>query len=378
MNATTVDAVTAGAETAAVELARSVLIALNATSTLPRASVCRLGRELARWLATDTDPAALDAGLGLARGSLQRAFAVRDRASSLAAGEEAKAAALGARLLTLVDAAYPPALLELPLPPPVLYVQGALPSAPAVTIVGSRRADLYGLTVAETFGRDLAAAGATVVSGFAHGIDAAAHRGALAAPEGRTVAVLGCGLGVDYPRGQTKLGRRIGERGALVSEFPVGTAPARWQFPVRNRILAALAQAVLVVRATPRSGSLITVRHALDLGRDVYAIPGRIHEAGSQGPNQLLRDGAFVAQEAADILAHLDPPLGAAAPKPKAARPSDASPLLAALPPAEAMTIEELAAATGMDVQTVVGELLGLELEGTVRRLPGGAYCRGL
>jgi DNA processing protein len=371
----------------AIPRARAMLIALNQASGLPRSSLCRLGRELGRWLGESGD-AALEGELEVPPGSLERATAVRRQAEEIAAREEERAASLGASVLTLVDADYPRSLLDLSLPPPVLYVLGTLPAAPAVTIIGSRRVDLYGLAVAEAFGRDLAAAGAVVVSGFAHGVDAAAHRGALTAAGGRTVAVLGCGLAVDYPRGHARLARQIAERGALISEFPPGTAPAQWQFPVRNRILAALAQATLVIRATPRSGSLITVRHALDLGRDVYAIPGRIHEPGSQGPNGLIRDGAFLAQDPRDILENLDPPLGIRPPRSphrsdreresvgEAALSAPSSPLLAVLAPDEARTTEELALATGWPVERVVSELLTLELAGDVRRRPGGGYAR--
>jgi DNA processing protein len=282
-------------------------------------------------------------------------------------------------VLTPADPGYPASLSELALPPAAIYVRGRLPEGPAVTIVGSRRMDLYGREVAEWFGRELAAAGAVVVSGFARGIDAAAHRGALAAPEGRTVAVLGCGLAVDYPRGHARLGDEIAARGALVSEFPPDTQPAQWQFPVRNRILAALSQATLVVRAGARSGSLITVRYALDLGRDVYAVPGRIFEEASHGPNTLIRDGAYLVQHPSEILETLEPPLATRKEGPlPGASPGETDPLLAALPAAEARTPEELAATLGRPLPQVMAELLERELRGQVRRLPGGAYCRQL
>ncbi len=315
--------------------------------------------------------------LGVDGECLAVAERIRAQAPELAARERRRAAELGAEVLSAADAGYPASLAELALPPPAIYVKGRLPEGPAVTIVGSRRADLYGREVAELFARELAAAGAIVVSGFARGIDAAAHRGALAAPAGRTVAVLGCGLAVDYPRGHGKLGREIAARGALVSEFPPDTPPADWRFPVRNRILAALAQATLVVRSAARSGSLITVRHALELGRDVYAVPGRIFEEGSQGPHALIRDGAYLAQHPRDLLENLQPPL-AGEQQGHTWCAAEADPLLAALPPAEARMPEEIAAAVGRPLPQVIAELLERELHGHVRRLPGGAYCRRL
>ena len=228
-------------------------------------------------------------------------------APAIAARESEAAERLGARFLVVGDPDYPAGLSHLTLPPPVLCVCGELPSGPAVAIVGSRRTDAYGQEVAELFARSLAAAGVTIVSGFARGIDAAAHRGALAAEGGRTVAVLGCGLGVDYPVGHERLGREIAARGALVSEFPCHLSPRRWHFPVRNRVLAALAAGTLVVQAAPRSGSLLTARWAVDLGREVWAIPGRIFDERSLGPNALIRDGAPLVQHPREILEALLP-----------------------------------------------------------------------
>jgi DNA processing protein len=356
-------------------------IALNATPAVGRPCLCRLAREAPRWRHLAAPDPRVAAALGVTPGSLAAALGALPGAAPVARRERGRAAELGAKILVLGDAGYPAALYDLALPPPVLYVRGELPPGPAVTLVGSRLTDLYGREVAELFGRELAAAGAVVVSGFARGVDGAAHRGALAAPGGRTVAVLGCGLGVDYPRRHRRLGEEIAARGALLTEFPVGMAPAAWQFPVRNRILAALAQAVVVVRATFRSGSLITARHALELGRDVYAVPGRIFEDRSLGPNALIRDGAHLLQHPRDVLENLRPPLTpaadtvAAAP---AAPPGLEGRLLAALPAAEARTAEQLAAAAGAGVERVIAALLALELAGRVRREPGGTYSRRL
>lgn len=359
----------------------ALLIALNAAPGVGRAALCRLAGEPPGWMRLSApDPGAAQR-LGVPLESLAAALAALPGAEARAAAERRRAADLGARIVTLGEAGYPKALYDLTLPPPVLYLRGEIPAAPAVTVVGSRRTDAYGREVAELFGRELAAAGAVVVSGFARGVDAAAHRGAMAAPGGRSVAVLGCGLGVDYPKGQGRLSDELAGRGAVVSEFPVGTGPAPWQFPVRNRILAALAQATLVVRATARSGSLITARHALELGRDVYAVPGRIFDPRSLGPNALLRDGAYPALHPRDILEHLDPPL-----TPRAATVADGGQetpppgfdgrLLAALAPAEPTPAEALAARLGAPVGRVMAALLTLELGGWVRREPGGRYCR--
>lgn len=362
---------------------RELFIALNAAPDLSRAAICRLAEEpeLLGMEEGKLDARELAQGLSLSPAQVRRARRTLREGRSLAAQELAGAARLGARILTRWDPDYPRLLLELPLPPPVLYVQGELPQGPAVAIVGSRRVDPYGREVAEYFARELAAAGVTVVSGFARGVDAAAHRGALEAAAGRTVAVLGCGLDVDYPRGHQRLRREMVARGGLVSEYPWGTWPRAMNFPIRNRIIAALAAATLVVRAAPRSGSLITARLALDLGRDVYAIPGRIFDELALGPNALIRDGALVALHPRDILEGLgmagakEAPTGPETPRaPVAAGPQGE--LLAALTPGEPATPEDLALRVGRPVEEVLGLLLELELGGWVRRYPGPVYGR--
>jgi DNA processing protein len=256
----------------------------------------------------------------------------------------------------------------------------------AVAIVGSRRTDANGREAANHFGRALAAAGLTVVSGCARGVDATAHRAALAAG-GTTVAVLGCGLGVDYPRGHARLRREIAAAGAVISELPFHAEPIAWHFPVRNRIIAALARGTLVVQAAERSGSLITARHALDLGRDVLAVPGSIFDRRSRGTHALLRDGAFPAATPRDVLDVLFGPsetdrlLGAAEPAgpavAEAGRP-DGLPgrVLAALPVGRERGVEEVAEAVGAGVDRVLAALLELELAGWVRRHAGAAYSR--
>ncbi|HEV7786409.1 MAG TPA: DNA-processing protein DprA, partial [Thermoanaerobaculia bacterium] len=257
----------------------------------------------------------------------------------------------------------------------------------------SRKADVYGREAAELFARSLAAAGIVIVSGFARGIDAAAHRSALAAPAGRTVAVLGCGLAVDYPKGHARLADEIAGRGAVVSEFPCNLIPRAWHFPLRNRSIAALAAATLVVQAAHRSGSLITARHALDLGRDVWAVPGRIFDESSLGANALIRDGASLAQHPADLLEVLLPRLprsaaqlalpamsgmsAAMAPGPGPELPAGfPGQVLAEIPRGATRGAEEIAVRLDVPIDRVLAALLELELMGLVKRLPGSIFGR--
>lgn len=201
---------------------------------------------------------------------------------------------------------YPSLLAELHDPPAQLYVRGNVEvlSQPAVAIVGARSCSPYGAQVARSLAGELAAAGLVIVSGLARGIDAEAHRGTLAVG-GRTVAVLGCGIDRDCPRSHAELARRILGDGAVVSEYPPGVEPAPWRFPARNRLIAGLSAATVVVEARERSGALITADFALELGRDVFAVPGEITSALSAGTNDLLRQGAAPLLSAADVLTAL-------------------------------------------------------------------------
>jgi DNA processing protein len=212
---------------------------------------------------------------------------------------------------------YPPLLARLHDPPKRLHLRGTRPellAAPAVAVVGARSASSYGSQVARTLGRELAAAGLVVVSGLARGIDAEAHRGALDAG-GPTLAVLGCGIDRDYPARHAELARRIAGTGLVVSEYEPGVEPAPWRFPARNRIIAGLALATVVVEARERSGALITVDFALELGREVFAVPGEITSALSAGTNRLIRQGAAPLLAAEDVLEALgiEPPGAACA-----------------------------------------------------------------
>ena len=364
---------------------RRSLIALNGCQRLRRDVICRLGRELDRWAGATAVESGEPTGL-----QLRQLPAARERlrsAAELAAAEERCAAAHGATILTLFEPAYPAPLLDLALPPPVLYCRGEVPDRPATAIVGSRAADAYGREAATRFGRELARAGLTIISGLARGVDSAAHRGALAAAGGLTVAVLACGLDVGYPPGSDRLRRRIARRGAVITEFPFGTTPQPWNFPVRNRIIAALASGTLVVQGEARSGSLITARLALELGRDVYAVPGRIFDSRSAGPNTLIRDGALAVQEPRDVLEslplevreRLPPPpetAGDAAAGAAEEAGGEAARLLSAMIPGEPQPPETLAETSGLGVDLVLALLLELELAGHVRREPGPAWCR--
>jgi DNA processing protein len=360
---------------------RELLIALHADRRLGRRELCRLAGEVAGWaraqLAAGRQPA-------LTSGRAEwpaPAWSTPDGAMRAAAATDAAAAALGARVVTLLDPEYPASLAAIALPPPVLIVRGQLPPGPAVAIVGSRLGDVYGREVARRFARYLAAAGVTIVSGLARGIDAAAHDGALAAPAGCTLAVLGCGMGVDYPRGHAHLAATIAARGALVSEFPCGAGPRDWHFPVRNRTIAALAAITLVVQATPRSGSLTTARHARDLGRPVFAVPGPVFEPLSWGPHSLLCRGALLAGHPEDVLAALaacrgDAPTSVEGRLAAGAAPSTAlaAAVLGTLRLRAARTAEQVAARAGAPPDAVLQTLLELEVAGRVERLPGMAY----
>lgn len=364
-----------------VSMSRNLLIALNTGQDLARDSICKLALSPEEWWASKKSLQALGTHLQVPMADLETAQRLVRSSQDLSHHELSRAGSLGATIVTLVDSAYPTSLLQLDLPPPVLYCRGQIPPAPAVAIVGSRQATRPGLEIAELFGRELASCGLTVVSGYARGIDLAAHRGAMSAPGAKTVAVLGCGLDVDYPRGRHRLTSEIASRGALVTEFPFGAAPLARNFPIRNRIIAALSVGTLVVQGTPRSGSLITARLALDLGRDVYAVPGSIFDQRSVGPNTLIRDGALLVQHPRDIVESL----------PVAVQQSlvsllNQNPIVAAgrtlgevlrqLPVGELVTADTVATITGWPLEQVLAQLLELELAGHIRRCPGSLFCR--
>ncbi|MGH3113530.1 MAG: DNA-processing protein DprA [Gaiellaceae bacterium] len=269
---------------------------------------------------------------------------------------------------------YPPLLGELHDPPPRLFLRGGpaeLLARPAVAIVGARSCSSYGAQVARELARDLAAAGVVVVSGLARGIDGEAHRGALAGG-GVTVAVLGCGIDRDYPRSHAELARRIAEEGLVVSEYPLGVEPAPWRFPARNRIIAGLSLATVVVEARERSGALITADFALELGRDVFAVPGEITAALSAGTNDLLRQGAAPLLSADDILGAIG--LERAPPGPTAAL-SPAAEAVSAILRDGARVADELVRAVGLGSAEVAAALVELELAGLATSADGVYRC---
>ena len=291
------------------------------------------------------------------------------RAAARADAEAADAARLGIALVALADPRYPALLRRIYDPPPILYVRGLLAEdEAAVAVVGSRACTGAGRALARSMARDLAAWGATVVSGLARGIDTAAHEGALDA-SGRTVAVLGCGLDRTYPAENERLAGRIAQVGAVVSEFPLGTPPLPEHFPRRNRVIAGWSQAVVVVEAAARSGALNTARCASDEGRDVLAVPGHPTQTASEGTNQLIRDGAGLVRSAVDVAHELG-----IEPLPPPARPAD--PLLRALAADAPATLEELRDRSGLETGALLARLTELELRDVVRRLPGPLFVR--
>jgi len=303
----------------------------------------------------------------------------------------------GRALVTLGDARYPASLLAIEDPPPMLYLlgQARLLDATAtgwpeqaLAVVGSRNPTPQGAQNARQFARALAEAGLAVVSGLALGVDGAAHEGALAAcdenrPAARltTLAVVGTGLDRVYPRQHRALAHRIAAQGLIVSEFPLGTPPLPGNFPKRNRLIAGLTRGALVVEAAPQSGSLITARLAAEQGKEVFAIPGSIHNPQSRGCHALIRQGAKLVETAQDVLEELhwprQPPAAPAATDPARAEGENANEtaLLTALG-ADPASLDALQARTGLPTATLQARLLTLELNGQIGRLPGGLFQR--
>jgi len=298
-----------------------------------------------------------------------------------AAATRAVCAEHGVAALCQCDPRYPGVLRDLPDPPAALFVLGELDrliealAQDGVAIVGARRGSPYGLEQARALGRGLAAAGLTVVSGMALGIDAAAHAGALEAGGGATVAVLACAPEQPYPASKRELHRRIAASGAVVAELPPGTPARRWCFPARNRLIAALTRATVVVEAGERSGSLITATLAAELGREVAAVPGMVSAPLAAGTNALIADGARLVRGPHDVLELLFGATAAAASAPATPAPSlpaDLGELLARVAGGRD-TVAALTAA-GLGVDAALAGLAQLELRGLVRRSAGGRY----
>jgi DNA processing protein len=273
--------------------------------------------------------------------------------------------AAGIRWVVRGEASFPPLLAAIHDPPPGLFVRGgselSVLAQPAVAVVGARACSPYGSHVARSLGRELARVGLVVVSGLARGVDGEAHRGALEAG-GRTIAVLGCGIDRDYPASHRELARRIAATGLIVAEYPPGVAPAPWRFPARNRIVAGLCAATVVVEARERSGALITADLALEEGRDVFAVPGEITSTLAAGTNGLLRLGAIPLTRVEDVLDHLGIERAASEPRP---REGVAAVLLDKIG-AGPVTADELVRSTGLDPSSVAAMLIELELAGLI------------
>jgi DNA processing protein len=287
---------------------------------------------------------------------------------------------------SVLDSRYPARLNMIADPPPLLYITGTLTEQDelAVAIVGARRATAAGRAVTEELSHDLAEAGMTVVSGLARGIDAAAHRGALAAG-GRTIAVLGCGIDRTYPPEHERLRRQIEERGAIVSEVAMGVAPHSHHFPRRNRIISGLSLGVIVTEAAVGSGSLITARLAAEQGREVFAVPGFVKQDTSRGTNALLKEGAALIERAQDVIDALLPQLEPALRvrvQPSCEKKVSGDPLgkeeqlvYDALS-YDPSTVDDVVVSTRLSVSIVMGLLLSLELRQHVTQLPGQRYLR--
>ena len=276
-------------------------------------------------------------------------------------------------VITLADAEYPQALLQIPDPPPLLYVKGRreLLNHDGFAVVGSRNATAQGINNAEAFSAALSNAGLTIVSGLALGIDAAAHRGGLEGA-GSTIAVVGTGLDIVYPARNRALAHDIAERGTLISEFPLGTPALAANFPRRNRLICGLSRGCLVIEAAVSSGSLITARLAAEQGRDVFAIPGSIHSPLAKGCHALIKQGAKLVESAQDVLEELGLAVSTATPSGTLPEPQG---LLAHIGH-DPCDIEALKQRSGMDTAAIIAALTALELDGLVESLPGGRWQR--
>jgi len=356
----------------AAEAAR-VALAWSKVPGLSLRRFCKMHEAAGGWRQLiGADPGPLSAA---ARSEARARAATRPFEIDVSA-EVAAAEGAGVAILNPFEGPYPPLLREIPDPPLVLYAAGDLGrlALPAVGVVGARAATRYGRDVCGEIAGHLSQAGVCVVSGMARGIDAAAHAAALG-NAGGTIAVLGSGVDLAYPRENTALWKRIGEIGLLLSEYPPGTSPLPSHFPVRNRIIAGMSAGVVVVEAARRSGSLITARLANDFGRDVFAVPGSVRSESSEGCHALLRDGAILCRGAEDVLTELFPSIGgvtAAAAAP--VLDEDAARIVAAMAGEEAWDADDLAEATRIPIGSLLATLFDLEARGVLRCLPGGLY----
>lgn len=286
-------------------------------------------------------------------------------------------------VLPITSPDYPTLLKEIFDPPALLYVKGELLERDklAIGVVGSRKSSAYGKAVAEKISRDMASRGLTVVSGGARGIDSTAHNGALAA-EGRTIAVLGCGVDVNYPPENQQLFERIAQSGAVISEFPLGSQPEPWRFPPRNRLISGLSIGVLVCQSPESSGALITAGYAAEHGRDIYAVPGNVDDVRNRGCHKLIKEGAKLVESAADIFSELGI---TEYDSDKLDQPSLPMPLLTdqekkivSQLSLEPVTVDQLIDLTALPAHVLSGALTMLEMRGVIKRVPGHAFVRSL
>src|SRR5688572_2803993 len=309
------------------------------------------------------------------------------RSADRALEEWRRAETLGIRILDILHPEYPSLLREIYDPPSILYIRGKSwdSDLPQVAIVGTRRPTGYGINCAERLAEDLAARGVAITSGLARGIDAGAHRGALRA--GVTYAVFGSGLDFVYPRENRKLAEKAEEKGAIVSEFPLGTPPSPENFPIRNRIIAGMSLGVVVVEAAEYSGSLITARLALEGSREVFAVPGNITSPNSFGPHVLIRQGAKLVSSWQDVIEELPHPVRErvlvpliaqmeAAPQPQLEGPEKKIWDLLSLQ--DAVAIDSLLSRLALGASDIYSALLSLETLNLIRQLPGNKYVRRL
>ena len=332
-------------------------VALSLTPTLPRPGLT------ARLVAGDPHLAELAAV------RLDEARAIRRRAE-----------ASGLAVIAWNDPRFPAWLLTISDAPPAIWCRGSSDTlrGPAIAIVGSRSASSVALEIAARLAADLAARGVVVVSGLARGVDAAAHRGALTA--GSTIGVLGCGVDVIYPREHLQLTRDIAARGVVISEFPPGTPPLAFHFPMRNRLISGLSRAVVVIEASEKSGSLITASSALEQGREVMAVPGNVLSGRNRGGHALIRDGAKIVETADDILEEFGWTAPHAAASASSATDSIETtctdPIVRNMREGESYDLEALGRAAGISGVRLLPRLLELELQGVVQRVDGGRFMR--
>ena len=329
---------------------------------------------------------------GIQRPAAQQIFA--QAGLKEAEKELAAAAKAGSRVVCFPDQDYPALLREIADPPLALYVKGdakAL-SSPAIAMVGTRRPTAYGSSVAHRLAEDLASRQALIVSGLARGIDSASHRGALEG-KGRTVAVLGSGIDVIYPRENKHLAEKVAESGALITEFPMGTGPLPENFPIRNRIISGISMGVVIVEAAEYSGSLITARLALEQNREVFAVPGPITSAQSFGPNLLIKQGAKLVDGWLDVVEELPPAVrmqflpaekrggdgGTVEPSLfEQSLKGDQKMVFDTLRVDEALFVDSISGSVSIPQPRVLAALLALEMGGLVKQLPGMNFVRKL